>query len=109
RAALHHADRPVRRPLRRGSAARAAAPGLASAACQGFPLEVENPLREVVWPLLSHGWIPRNPLQALGVPGLWSALPYFAALAIAIGFVLRRNRIAFVLAVAVLGVQWLAA
>src|SRR5256885_9673406 len=85
-------------------AAGIAATGLASAVCQGFPLEVENPLREVVWPLLSHGWTPRNPLQALGVPGLWSAFPYFAALAMAIGLLLRRNRIAFAVAVAVIAV-----
>src|SRR5205085_6600670 len=57
--------------------------GVASAVCQGFPLEVVNPMREVVGPLLAHGYVPRNPLQLLGVPGLWSALPYFAALAIA--------------------------
>ena len=90
------------------AAAGIAATGLASAVCQGFPLEVENPLREVVWPLLSHGWIPRNPLQSLGVPGLWSALPYFAALAIAIAALLRRNRIALAVAALMIGIQWLA-
>ena len=90
------------------AAAGIAATGLASAVCQGFPLEVENPLREVVWPLLSHGWIPRNPLQAIGVPGLWSALPWFAALAFAIALVLKRNRIAFAIAVAAVSLQWLA-
>src|SRR5581483_4275538 len=71
-------------------AAAIVATGLASAVCQGFPLEVLNPLREVVWPLLSHGYSARNPLQLLGVPGLWSALPYFAALAVAIALLVRR-------------------
>jgi hypothetical protein len=89
-------------------AAAIAATGLASSVCQGFPLEVRNPLREVVWPLLSHGWTARNPLQLLGVPGLWSALPCFAALAIAIVVLLRRRRIALGLFVALTLAQWLA-
>src|SRR4029077_18634821 len=80
------------------AAAGIAATGLASAVCQGFPLEVQNPLREVVWPLLAHGYVPRNPLQALGVPGLWSAFPYFAALAVGIALLLRRNLVAIALA-----------
>ncbi|MGZ6144253.1 MAG: hypothetical protein ACXWLM_13010 [Myxococcales bacterium] len=102
-------ERPRLQPLFRGlAAAGIAATGLASAVCQGFPLEVENPLREVVWPLLSHGWVQRNPLQAIGVPGPWSALPWAAALAVAIVLLLRRNRIAFAIAVAVVAVQWLA-
>jgi hypothetical protein len=62
------------------AAAGIGATGLASAVCRGFPLEVYNPLVEVVWPLLSHGYSAPNLLQWLGVPGLWSALPYFAAL-----------------------------
>ncbi len=62
-------------------AASIAATGLASIVCQAFPLEVYNPLVEVVAPLLSHGYVPRNPLQLAGVPGLWSALPALAALA----------------------------
>jgi hypothetical protein len=62
------------------AAAGIGATGLASAVCQGFPLEVYNPLVEVVWPLLSHGYSAPNLLQRLGVPGLWSALPYFLAL-----------------------------
>ena len=41
-----------------------------------------NPLVEVVAPLLAHGYVPRNLLQLAGVPGLWSALPALAALAI---------------------------
>jgi len=79
---------------------------LASAVCQGFPLEVENPLREVVWPLLAHGFVPRNPLQAFGVPGIWSAMPYFAAMSIAIVTVLRRDIAAIVIAAAIAGCQW---
>jgi hypothetical protein len=65
-------------------AASIAATGLASLVCQGFPLEVYNPLVEVVAPLLAHGYVPRNLLQMAGVPGLWSALPAFAALAVGI-------------------------
>src|SRR5262249_10615321 len=90
------------------AAAAIAATGLASSVCQGFPLDVQNPLREVVWPLLAHGYAPRNPLQALGVPGLWSALPYFAALATAIALLLRRNLVAIAVAIAVTAVQWFA-
>ncbi|HYV67738.1 MAG TPA: hypothetical protein VE964_15940 [Myxococcales bacterium] len=62
-------------------AASIAATGLASIVCQAFPIEVYNPLVEVVAPLLSHGYVPRNLLQLAGVPGLWSALPALAALA----------------------------
>jgi hypothetical protein len=62
------------------AAAGIGATGLASAVCQGFPLEVYNPLAEVVWPLLSHGYSAPNLLQRLGAPGLWSALPYLLAL-----------------------------
>jgi len=62
-------------------AASIAATGLSSIVCQAFPLEVYNPLVEVVAPLLSHGYVPRNLLQLAGVPGLWSALPALAALA----------------------------
>src|SRR5205814_5974608 len=55
-------------PFLRGLAAAAlAATGLASAVCQGFPLEVVNPLREVVWPLLAHRYVPRNLLQQIGI------------------------------------------
>ena len=89
-------------------AAGIAATGLASAVCQGFPLEVVNPLREVVAPLLLHGYVPRNPLQLLGVPGLWSAVPYFAALAIAIALLLRRSALAVGLAAVVVAAQWAA-
>jgi len=89
-------------------AAGIAATGLASAVCQGFPLEVKNPLREVVWPLLSHGYLPRNPLQLLGVPGLWSALPYFAALALAVVLLVRKRPAAIALFAAVTAAQWLA-
>lgn len=96
-------------PIFRGlAAAGIVATGLASAVCQGFPLEVENPLREVVGPLLAHGYVPRNPLQLLGVPGLWSALPYFAALAAAVALVVKRSRVALAILIAVVAVQWLA-
>ena len=91
------------------AAAAIAATGLASSVCQGFPLEVQNPLREVVWPLLSHGYVPRNPLQALGVPGVWSALPYFAALGIAIALALRaapHRFVAAIVAIAMTIAQW---
>ncbi|MFL5451202.1 MAG: hypothetical protein ACJ78V_04780, partial [Myxococcales bacterium] len=40
-------------------------------------------------PLLAHGYVPRNLLQLAGVPGLWSALPAFAALAVGIALLLR--------------------
>jgi len=82
---LRRVDQPLALGIFGGLAAAAVgATGLASAVCQGFPEEVFNPLREIVGPLLAHGYVPRNLLQLLGVPGLWSALPYFAALALAI-------------------------
>ena len=84
-ARIGRVDRPLALGVLGGlGAAAISATGLASAVCQGFPEEVFNPLREIVGPLLAHGYIPRNPLQLLGVPGLWSALPYFAALGLAI-------------------------
>ncbi|TMA17241.1 MAG: hypothetical protein E6J86_01150 [Deltaproteobacteria bacterium] len=96
-------------PILRGlGAAAVAATGLASAVCQGFPLEVINPLREVVGPLLAHGYVPRNLLQLLGVPGLWSALPYFVALAAAIALLLQRSAVAIAIAAALIGIQWAA-
>lgn len=61
---------------------------LASAVCQGFPPEAYNPLREAALPLWTHGWTARNPLQALGVPGPWSALPVLLALALACALLL---------------------
>lgn len=100
-------ERPRLLPLFCGlAAAGMAATGLASAVCQGFPLDVQNPLREVVGPLLAHGYVPRNLLQLAGVPGLWSALPYFAALAAALAVLLRRNLIAIGVAAIVTAVQW---
>ena len=96
-------------PMLRGlGAAAVATTGLASAVSQGFPLEVINPLREVVGPLLAHGYVPRNLLQWLGVPGLWSALPYFVALAAAIALILQRSAVAIAVAAAVIGLQWAA-
>jgi len=94
--------------LRGAGAAAIAATGLASSVCQGFPLEVENGLHEVVWPLLSHGFAAPNPLQLLGVPGLWSALPYFAALAIAVVVLVRKSAAAAALFVVLTTAQWLA-
>jgi len=94
--------------LRGLGAAAIAATGMASAVCQGFPLEVQNPLREVVWPLIDHGFAAPNPLQAIGVPGLWSAAPYFAALAAAIGFLVWRRAAALGIALAVALAQWTA-
>jgi hypothetical protein len=89
-------------------AAGIVATGLASAVCQGFPLEVMNPLREVVWPLLSHGYSARNPLQLLGVPGIWSALPYFAALAVAVALLVRRSLAALAIAAVIVALEWTA-
>jgi hypothetical protein len=74
------------------AAAAIAATGLASAVCQGFPMEVQNPLREVVWPLWREGYAAPNLLQRVGVPGIWSTVPYLAALAAAIVWLLRRGR-----------------
>ncbi len=54
--------------------------GSASAVSQGFPMDLYNPLAEAVGPLLAHGWVFANPAMAAGVPGPWSALPYFVAL-----------------------------
>ncbi|MBS2024497.1 MAG: hypothetical protein JST92_19020 [Deltaproteobacteria bacterium] len=51
---------------------------------QGFPFEAYNPLREIVIPLFAHGYAARNPLQALGVPGVWSALPVLYVLLMAV-------------------------
>jgi hypothetical protein len=47
-------------------------------------------------------------LQALGVPGPWSALPYFAAMAIAIVLLLRRTIAAIGVAIVLTIVQWAA-
>ena len=69
-------------------AASVLATGIASSVCQGFPLEVYNPLVEVVAPLLAHGYVAPNLLQVAGVPGLWSALPALAAIAIGIALLL---------------------
>ena len=81
--------RPIAAALLGGTGAAAVlATGLASAVCQGFPFEAYNPLPEIVLPLLTHGWLPRNPLQSLGVPGLLSGLPYFGALGVACALLL---------------------
>lgn len=66
------------------AAASIAATGLASSVAQGFPPELYNPLPEAVGPLLLHGFVPPNLFQLAGIPGLWSAAPYFTALGIAV-------------------------
>jgi hypothetical protein len=105
--ALRHAPRLL--PLASGlAAAGVVATGMASAVCQGFPLEVQNPLREVVWPLLAHGYVPRNLLQAAGVPGVWSAVPYFAALAVAVLLLVRGSVLAVAVTALIVAAQWLA-
>jgi hypothetical protein len=108
-AALLLQKRPRLLPLFSGlAAAGIAATGLASAVSQGFPLEVKNPLPEVVWPLLSHGFVPYNLLQWMGMPGLWSALPYFGALAAALAILLRPSRVSVAIAALIISAQWLA-
>jgi hypothetical protein len=67
--------------LSAAGAAAIAVTGAASSVSQGFPEELGNPLGEAVGPLLANGWIADNPLLRLGVPGPWSGLPYFLALA----------------------------
>ena len=100
-------------------AAAIAATGLASIVCQAFPLEVYNPLLEVVGPLLAHGYVPRNLLQLAGVPGLWSALPPLAALATGMALLLtaplridagarRAHRLALAVSALLVLAQWTA-
>jgi hypothetical protein len=93
-------------------AAAILATGLTSLVGQGFPPETAHPLVQVVAPLLEHGYVARNPLQALGVPGIWSALPTLAALAVAIVLCLRApglrpaRRLALVLFLLLTAIQW---
>lgn len=54
--------------------------GAATAVCQGFPLEVYNPLREVVSPLLAHGFVWSSPPYWLGTTARAGALPWALAL-----------------------------
>ena len=95
-------------------AASIAATGLASIVSQGFPLEVYSPLVEVVAPLLAHGYVPRNLLQLAGVPGLWSALPCFIALALAMVLLVtaprspRATAVACAVAALLILAQWTA-
>ncbi len=56
------------------------ATGAATAVCQGFPLEVWNPLNEVVQPLLVHGFVWSSPLYWVGLSARMAALPYAMAL-----------------------------
>ncbi len=119
-AQLGRAARPWAAALLGGAgAASIAATGLASIVCQGFPLEVYNPLVEVVGPLLAHGYVPRNLLQIAGVPGLWSALPALAALATGMAVLLtaplridagawRPHRLALAIAALLVLAQWTA-
>ncbi|MBM4345139.1 MAG: hypothetical protein FJ100_17345 [Deltaproteobacteria bacterium] len=62
--------------------------GAATAVCQGFPMEVFNPLPEVVTPLLRLGWVWSSPLYWAGLPARAAAVPWFLALAVAIGWAL---------------------
>jgi hypothetical protein len=119
-AQLGQAARPWATALLGGAgAASIAATGLASIVCQAFPLEVYNPLVEVVGPLLSHGYVPRNVLQRFGVPGLWSALPALGALATGMALLLtaplridpgarRPHRLAIAIAALLVVAQWTA-
>jgi len=96
-----------------GSAAILAT-GLTSLVGQGFPPETAHPLVQVVAPLLRHGYVARNPLQALGVPGAWSALPTLAGMALAILLCLRASgprhgparRLALALFLLLAAIQW---
>lgn len=94
--------------------------GAATAVCQGFPFEVYNPLAEVVGPLLRHGWVWSSPLYWLGLPLLPAALPWFAALAAALGQLLwscasavsdaaPRRRVVIAAATALISAAWVAA
>ncbi len=90
------------------------ATGLTSLVGQGFPPEAAHPLVQAVGPLLRHGYVARNPLQALGVPGVWSALPTLLGLTIAIVLCLRAagagrrasGRLAIALFLLLAGIQW---
>jgi hypothetical protein len=95
-------------------AAAIVATGLVSLVSQGFPTEVAHPLVEVVGPLLRHGYVGRNPLQAMGVPGLASAMPTLLALAAAALLCLRcagppfsaPTRLAASVFLLLVGIQW---
>ena len=90
------------------------ATGLTSLVNQGFPPETAHPLVQAVGPLLRHGYVARNPLQAIGVPGPWSALPTLLGLAVAIVLCLRAawagrrpsGRLAPALFLLLAAVQW---
>lgn len=90
--------------------------GAATAVSQGFPFEVYNPLVEVVGPLLRRGWVWSSPLYWLGLPLLPAALPWFAALIAAAGWLLwsstpaelGRRRAPIGLAAAVIAAVWVA-
>jgi hypothetical protein len=95
-------------------AAAIVATGLTSLVCQGFPPETAQPLVEVVGPLLRHGYVARNPLQGLGVPGVWSALPTLLGLALAVFLCLRAAgrgvsgpvRLTLAVFLVLVGIQW---
>lgn len=90
------------------------ATGLTSLVGQGFPPETAHPLVQAVGPLLRHGYVARNPLQALGVPGVWSALPTLLGLAVAVMLCLRAawgrrrasGRLAIALFLLLAAIQW---
>jgi hypothetical protein len=49
-----------------------------------FPERFRNPVHEVTLRLWAEGQAAPNPLQWLGVPGLWSLLPYALAVTLAV-------------------------
>lgn len=54
-----------------------------------FPERFRNPVHEVTLRLWSEGFAAPNPLRWLGVPGIWSLLPYVVAVALAVGLTAR--------------------
>ena len=58
---------------------------------QGYPFEYYNPIYEFSLPMLRDGYVFQNPMNALGIYGLWSALPY--ALLVLSGFGLAAWRL----------------
>lgn len=65
-----------------GAATAIVVTGSATAVSQGFPLEVYNPLSEVVLPLLRHGFVWSSPPLWLGLPAWMAALPWALALVV---------------------------
>jgi hypothetical protein len=55
-----------------------------------FPVQLDNPLFDLVAPLMLKGFVPHSLGTALGVPGLLALLPWAGALVVAIVGVARR-------------------